>query len=75
MRIDMLKIRDDVELEDLEKFGFTVVDDDYIWLEEQENIAIDRYKRTIHMFSNYEDEFYNLEVIYDLIKAGLVVKE
>ena len=71
----MLKIRDDVELEDLEKFGFTVVDDDYIWLEEQENIAIDRYKRTIHMFSHYEDEFYNLEVIYDLIKADLVVKE
>ncbi len=71
----MLKIRDDVKLEDLEKFGFTVVDDDYIWLEEQENIAIDRYKRTIHMFSNYEDEFYNLEVIYDLIKADMVVKE
>ena len=64
----------DVKLEDLEKFGFTVVDDDYIWLEEQENIAIDRYKRTIHMFSNYEDEFYNLEVIYDLIKADLIVK-
>lgn len=71
----MSKIRDDVDLKELEKFGFTVVDDDYIWLEEQENIAIDRYKRTIHMFSNYEDEFYNLEVIYNLIKADLVVKE
>lgn len=35
----MLKIRDDVELEDLEKFGFTVDDDDYIWLEEQEKYS------------------------------------
>ena len=42
----MLKIRDDVELEDLEKFGFTVVDDDYIWLEEQQDIDIQRNRRT-----------------------------
>ena len=70
----MLKIKDDVELEDIEKFGFTVVDDDYIWLEEEENIYIDRYKRTINICSNYEDEIYNLDVLYDLIQAGLVEK-
>lgn len=70
----MLKIKDEVELEDLERIKFTVVDDDYIWLEEEENIAINRHKRTIHMFSNFEDEIYNLEAIYDLIQAGLVEK-
>jgi len=70
----MLKIKDDVELEDLEKFGFTVVDDDCIWLEEEENIYIDRYKRTINICSNFEDEIYNLGVLYDLITAGLVEK-
>ena len=70
----MLKIKDDVELEDLEKFGFAVVDDDCIWLEEEENIYIDRYKRTINICSNFEDEIYNLGVLYDLITAGLVEK-
>lgn len=70
----MLKIKDDVELEDLEKFGFTVVDDDYIWLEEEENIYIDRYKRTIYICSDFEDEIYNLEPLYDLIKADMVEK-
>lgn len=70
----MLKIKDDVELEDVEKYGFTVVDDDYIWLEGEENIYIDRYKRTICVCSNFEDEIYNLDAIYDLIKADLVEK-
>lgn len=70
----MLKIKDSVELEDLEKFGFIVVDDDYIWLEEEENIYIDRYRRTIHICSDFEDEIYNLEPLYDLIKADMVQK-
>jgi len=70
----MLKIKDNVDLKELEQFGFTVVDDDYIWLEEEENIYIDRYKRTINICSNLEDEIYNLDVLYDLIKADLVEK-
>ncbi len=70
----MLKIKDDVELEDIQKFGFTVIDYDFIWIEETEDIAIDRNKRTILVYGDYEEGNYSLDKLYDLIQAGLVEK-
>lgn len=70
----MLKIKELVELEDIEKFGFNVVDDDYIWNEEA-NISIDRYSRKIYVYGEDDQEDYqDLGVVYDLIKADLVEK-
>lgn len=70
----MLKIKDNVDLKELEKFGFNVVDDDYIWNEEA-NISIDRYSRKIYVYGEDDKEDYqDLGVLYDLIKADLVEK-
>ncbi len=71
----MLKIKDNVDLKELEKFNFTVVDDDFIWIEGTEDIAIDRNKRTILVYGDYEEGNYSLDKLYDLIQAGLVIKE
>lgn len=85
----MLKIRDNVDLNELEKYGF-VNDEIYgrkvkvknMMTKEKWNseiIAIDLITRQLQIF--IDDEYYRnytesdtLDFIYDLIKANLVVK-
>lgn len=85
----MLKIREDVDLNELEKYGF-VNDEIYgrkvkvknMMTKEKWNseiIAIDLITRQLQIF--IDDEYYEnytnsdtLDFIYDLIKADLVVK-
>lgn len=69
----MLKIRDDVDLKELEKFGFQYgYDCTYIWENRYDVkcIIIDCNTREI---VNYGDKNANI-VLYDLIQAGLVEK-
>jgi len=79
----MLKIKDDVPLEELEKFGFKRCDDKVrlckyvIDNSEQLHILSNRY---IRLF--VDDEYYynwtsgrSFDLIYDLIQAGLVEKK
>ena len=82
----MLKIRDDVDLKELEKFGFYKSGGVYQKDLEYDNInslivGIDICiyiiisDRIIRFLSNCEKETVKLDVLYDLIKANLVVKE
>lgn len=84
----MLKIRDDVDLKELEKYGFFYDYDKDTkigeWKKKEKfcEITID-FNRTIYIYSDDErvmtlnqlclDE--EITVLYDLIKANLVVKE
>ena len=80
----MLKIRDDVNLKELEKFGYRLGQDDgcheayikdlkyndYIAIYEDRTILID-----VEDFCGSDFEEFQNKLLYDLIKANLVVKE
>lgn len=77
----MLKIKDDVDLKELEKFGFKKlksVREVYLFnIDGSEFLEI--IEREIHLYIN--DEYYNcytgektFDKLYDLIQAGLVEK-
>lgn len=80
----MLKIRDDVDLKELEKFGYRLGKDDgcheayikdlkyndYIAIYEDGTIFI-----SVDDFCGSDWEKFQNELLYDLIKANLVVKE
>lgn len=93
----MLKIRDDVDLKEFEKFGFKhIINDTY---SKRMNNSDERYETSIlvnplnketenHLvyYINNDEEIENIEedyidltgeldTLYDLIKANLVVKE
>ena len=65
----MLKIKDSVDLKELEKFGFR-----YIWGTTWVNdkFRINNNTRKIRIITNGSP--YNIDAIYDLIKADMVVK-
>ena len=68
----MLKIKDNVDLKELEKFGFTCVDEDYIWNEDA-NISINTDDcNSIYVYGMDEEDYQDLSVLYDIIKADLV---
>jgi hypothetical protein len=92
----MLKIRDDVDLKELEKFGFKpkysedtgniIAYERYKYDKRYEDIRIIKYEkvRTFRIFRtptkkiewriNPYDTYFDLDLIYDLIQAGLVEK-
>ena len=72
----MLKIRDDVDLKELEKFGFRKKEYYYELNFSQEGfdgLAIDLDSRQICDYSVGNNV--SVEILYDLIKANLVAKE
>lgn len=84
----MLKIRDDVDLKELEKFGFKECCD-YFYYEKaklQSDICINKRTKTISLFDfigdingrkrdRREKTLKEISMVQDLIKADLVVKE
>ena len=81
----MLKIKDNIDLKELEKFGFRTSGGVYQKdLEEEKSsslitriymcIYLNRIDRIIRFASNYEKETVKLDALYDLIQAGLVEK-
>ncbi|MBQ3413975.1 MAG: hypothetical protein IJH39_01210 [Clostridia bacterium] len=79
----MLKIKDGVDLKELEKFGFTKEPMIYVKLIEKGNegflkfqkyIYIDEKSKTISIQEGMFNVDKELETIYDLITAGLVEK-
>lgn len=79
---EYLKIRDDVDLKELEKFGFEEYETGYIrWEEIEYNEAIDISKQNKKILIYLNDEYYRcccghnvLHILFDLISAGLVEK-
>ena len=71
----MLKIKDDVDLKELEKFLYKT---EYGYVNEVgyfERIFIDKANRHINFCDEwYGDDFDLIDIIYDLISAGLVEK-
>ena len=78
----MLKIKDDVDLKELEKFGFTKIEWDestrpYDQLENNyTTMGIGRKKRDIdfNCYNECADLQKYQDLLYDLIQAGLVEK-
>ena len=73
----MLKIKDNVDLKELEKFGFKLNSNEEYQLVIEKNsirtIVVMEYERTIYVQSiGYVVE--ELNILYDLIKADLVEK-
>lgn len=72
----MLKIKDNVDLKELKKFGFEI--DRYnLWYEyhakkeyASDTIVINAKNKEISFYQNYNGKSY--DVLYDLIQAGLV---
>ena len=74
----MLKIKDNVDLKELEKFGYRLLNNEYVkelGLDyENDDIYIDKITREIYLDTYEFSNEYLLEVIKDLIQAGLVEK-
>lgn len=73
----MLKIKDSVDLKELEKFGFELKEYSYVYntCKQKDGLSgftIDIDDRFINNYSSVSRK--NLDVIYDLIQAGLVEK-
>lgn len=77
----MLKIKDDVPIEELEKFGFNKEDDDYKYFDDDADEYIGVQENGYIYVENYNPgiigtivEEKALDKLYDLIQAGLVEK-
>ena len=81
----MLKIKDGVDLKELEKFGFKYDNSLAVWYKHcngtfnkffvmtEDDIDTFKGQLIFHNESNFQTTLY-LDTLYDLIKAGLVVK-
>lgn len=73
----MLKIKDNIKLKELEKFGFIHSNDDeqFYNLDNLENCILIQDRAItlrVNQANLYED--FDLSILYDLIQAGLVEK-
>ena len=74
----MLKVKDNVDLKELEKFGFKY-EEEYMG-ENEENLTKFYYKDGFYVFvddKKFDDDGYGIrdvDIMYDLIKADLVEK-
>lgn len=72
----MLKIRDDIDLKELEKYKFKQIKDyisDKYYAYLNGSLRINLHNRKLTKNDAHFSE-YDLDVVYDLIKDGLVVK-
>lgn len=78
----MLKIKDDVDLKELEKYGFEHHTMIYVkeikrsneTLKEEKNIYVEEENREISIHKGLFNVDEELDTIYDLIKADLIEK-
>lgn len=68
----MLKIKDEVDLEELKKFGFKEEEDAYVWRNPFNNYMIQVIKDGRNITTRLDTDAN--DTIYDLITAGLVEK-
>lgn len=67
----MLKIKDNIDLKELEKYGFKKYNDNIYDFTMEKNEQINIYEREINIdLDGWETN--RLDIIYDLIKDGLV---
>ena len=68
----MLKIKDDIDLKELEKFGFVYQAKTDMWLYERKGKVGIEWAEVLSQRKLLSH--YTLDVVYDLIQAGLVEK-
>lgn len=69
----MLKIKDDVDLKELEKFGFKKdIEEQYMIENWDIFVGTEKNERELVLDFGFNNE--NISVLYDLIQAGLVEK-
>lgn len=66
--------RERIDLKELEKFGFTTENDEFLWCEPHEDICIDIRLKAVIVYGDCEEGNFSLDTLYDLIKADLVEK-
>ena len=70
-----MRIRDDFDLKDLDKYGFNFEDDfddeSYIWNEDA-NISVNTADRSIFVYGYDEDTYQDLSVLYKMFKDGIL---
>ena len=75
----MLKIKDNIDLKELEKYGFEkYINFRYYFECEEVTVEVDIESRELYLFSTGAEEVQTMSipnVVYDLIKDGLVEKE
>ena len=76
--LDMLKIKDNVDLKELEKFGFIFIDHEDLWYSyyyhQVNDMTVAYSDRIIATDIIPINEISNINTLYDLIKADLVEK-
>lgn len=69
----MLRIKDNVDLKELEKFGFKKDEEDQYMIEDKDIfVGTEEDERELVLDFGFNNE--NIEKLYDLIKADLVEK-
>ena len=74
----MLVLKDGVTLRELKKYGFTNSDDNtqwIFWVNPWHFIWIDKETKIVTVFDDEDLGQYAADVLYDLIKDGLIRKE
>lgn len=71
-----MRVRDDFNLKDLDKYGFNCSDDldndeGYIWNEEA-NISVNIADRSVFVYGWDEDTYQDLSVLYRMFKDGIL---
>lgn len=79
----MLKIKDNIDLKDLEKYGFRYCEletNNYCWVfyfDDEFNLTIYENNKSLEIGKDAKANYSsvdNLDILYDLIQAGLVEK-
>ena len=73
----MLKIKDNVDLKELEKYGFKEWSYHYVFSideDNEEDFIINKSNRSIEITSCMAGTLTEIDILYDLIKADLVEK-
>ena len=70
-----MRIKDNIDLKELEKYGFECIDEfddeSYIWNEEA-NISINLEDRSIFVYGQDEEDYQDLSVLYRMFKDGIL---
>ena len=70
----MLKIKDNIDLKELEKFGFEFEAKGWFFYTNDNIVVNIDFEHTIWFKPDYEDWFNIPNIIFDLIKANMVEK-
>lgn len=66
-----MRVRDEINIEDLEKYGFDCEDEDVLWNEDA-NISINLEDRSVFVYGWDEETYQDLSVLYRMFKDNIL---